>query len=303
MANLSQEATAMKLHGIENQHAHALGQLKRKQPWQEQVAKVKVEETKEMEAKPLVAIPEGQVEGEAKGVIRLLQQGHFKGVADVRLRIVHHKQIHQVTTQSAADILELKGQTLISDVGEELGIEFGIAQEELQEAIAAFQEKVGTNDASPDGAKPNNKNILSIYREAFGELMQALSKLEPVVESEDQIPVQAVEDGSGEVSSTTNEEPVTTTAEQTQTRASEVQSEPTVFQSALAALEEKFSDDMQSIEANMNDLMSLPALSQPTGNGVAYEKFLGIYNALQGAVEAGLDDPASSGKSGIETNV
>ncbi len=39
------------------------------------------------------------------GVIRLLEAGHFKGVADVRLRINFHDQLEQRAADKAADTL------------------------------------------------------------------------------------------------------------------------------------------------------------------------------------------------------
>jgi hypothetical protein len=40
---------------------------------------------------------------------------------------------------------------------------------------------------------------------------------------------------------------------------------------------------MEALNSTVNAAAALPPLSEPNGNGVAYEKFLAIYNELWGA--------------------
>src|SRR5262245_58927086 len=50
------------------------------------------------------------------GVIRLLQQGHFTGVADVRLRIVHHEQLTALANQQTAAVLNQSTTDLVARI-------------------------------------------------------------------------------------------------------------------------------------------------------------------------------------------
>ena len=43
-----------------------------------------------------------------------------------------------------------------------------------------------------------------------------------------------------------------------------------------------FAESLDELANALNDIKSLPDLSEPNGNGKAYNKFLAIYNNLQG---------------------
>ncbi|MFT5730397.1 MAG: hypothetical protein ACI8PB_004577 [Desulforhopalus sp.] len=303
MANLSQEAIAMDIHGINNRNAHAFGQLKRQQP---QVEQAKPENTKNTETKPTATNLESQVTSKPKGVAGLLQEEHFKGVADVRLRIVHPEKIEQAANQAAGAMLETEGQKLVSDVMAEvelIGQEFNVGEQEILDTVNEFQEKLDTDAPNTVVTQSNIENFPSVYQKAFGELIQTLSELEPVVASEDQFPSQPLEDSSGEMNSIINPEPITITTEQEEPSANEVDPEKTEFQQALAGLEDMFGGELQLIETQINEMMSLSPPSKSTENGVAYEKFFEIYQELQGSTVEGTDDTVSEVKESLDINV
>jgi hypothetical protein len=54
------------------------------------------------------------------------------------------------------------------------------------------------------------------------------------------------------------------------------------YQSLIDELSSTFAAAMAEFEASLNGNHTLPELSDPSGNGKAYEKFLAIYNQLWG---------------------
>jgi len=51
-------------------------------------------------------------------------------------------------------------------------------------------------------------------------------------------------------------------------------------------LESSFAAAMEELVNSLNGVQVLPELSEPNGNGVAYEKFLAIYNEMLSAETA-----------------
>ena len=224
----------------------------------------------------------------------------------MRLRIVHPEKIEQAANQAAGAMLETEGQKLVSDVMAEvelIGQEFNVGEQEILDTVNEFQEKLDTDAPNTVVTQSNIENFPSVYQKAFGELIQTLSELEPVVASEDQFPSQPLEDSSGEMNSIINPEPITITTEQEEPSANEVDPEKTEFQQALAGLEDMFGGELQLIETQINEMMSLSPPSKSTENGVAYEKFFEIYQELQGSTVEGTDDTVSEVKESLDINV
>jgi len=67
-------------------------------------------ETSAQEASSVAA----QEDSRAKGVLRLLQEGHFKGVADVRLRINFHEELTAIAHENLVPVVEGKVAGIIS---------------------------------------------------------------------------------------------------------------------------------------------------------------------------------------------
>jgi len=59
------------------------------------------------------------------------------------------------------------------------------------------------------------------------------------------------------------------------------------LQSYIEELESAFEAAMEELIGGLGEVQILPELSEPSGNGVAYEKFLAIYNELRGIETAG----------------
>jgi hypothetical protein len=57
------------------------------------------------------------------------------------------------------------------------------------------------------------------------------------------------------------------------------------FQKAVGSLKSFFESELQLIEERLSEVLTIPPLSPPLGNGVAFDRFLGMYNELHGFTE------------------
>lgn len=209
----------------------------------------------------------------AKGVLRLLQEGHFRGVADVRLRINFHDEISalqaektaEAATNGIADITEtLQGELtafLEADSHEEdVLTSINAASETMFESF----ESLAQVDAREDSFRTSD--VISSMQAAFDEFISSIS-----IDSEDQ----PIEDPL------VTEEPDVTIG--TLAAAAEEIEEPTVedaLNQFISGITEIFSAKLTAFESMLNELSVLPELSEPNGQGKAYNKFLSIYNDL-----------------------
>lgn len=205
---------------------------------------------------------------EAKGVLRLLEQGHFKGVADVRLRINFHEQIQTADSQIQQQATEQAVTGLSETVGTQLD-EIVASGDLTEEQLAELTEAKQTFDQAVSDVEQNSPQLIQDIQAAFDTLTQTLSPLL----------VTAVEP-SPEVSETENSEVVTATEEPAST-------EPTL----LETLQDAFASALQVVQESLTSTDSiLPPLSPPSGNGSAYDKFLVTYNELYGSSQSSGSD-------------
>lgn len=207
---------------------------------------------------------------EVSGVIRLLQEGHFKGVADVRLRINFHDELAAIEAgelKNAAEggingVLEAVGagtEPLTSEAAEGEEEDLAELQDEFLQAVTAVK------DEFMSAERPSKDELIAGIEAAFEAFIEGLWELYPPAE-----------------------EGVTETAEGEQEEGTEEsgQEEGGDIGSYIAELEASFAAAMDELSAAMNGAYVLPELSEPMGNGVAYEKFLAIYNELNGIEES-----------------
>jgi hypothetical protein len=215
----------------------------------------------------------------AKGVLRLLQEGHFKGVADIRLRInfydelaaIEGAQLRTVSDEQIGGLTESLSPNLqgLVDSGK-------VSQEQADEANSILGESI--NDAVErylSGEIQSKDDLSAQIRSAFDAFVAFLSEAtSPPAEDTQQIQetVEATEENIEETSLSSEQ----TTTEQTE---ESEQSEP-------AGFVEEMTTAFDTVLANfINSLRTtpvLPELTPPKGNGVAYQKFLEIYNDLYG---------------------
>ncbi len=282
-------------------------------------------------------------EKHANGVIRLLEAGHFRGVADVRLRINFFDELQSRREEAAAPVIEQAGETFtntiadgINDVVASLGIEDALA-----EPIDAFTGTITTTLADFTG---DTAAIEQSLRDAFGELLVSLqasladdapagtgegdpqtdgvarTAIDPgTIDTARQRTAVAIEpislaspaavDGAGRTSDATiapiavndstdtadsgiapiaiadvTEAPDVAVADPNvaTNEPDDVAAAPTLDES-LASLQELFDTALTQLLAEIDTAQQPTALSEPNGNGSAYDKFVATYlNLLDG---------------------
>lgn len=245
------------------------------------------EQTGENEAleSPTVEAAEGEGGGQ-QGVIRLLQEGHFRGVADVRLRINFSAELQGIQAGKVGDTLKSGLSALQSDVNDAIDaiVDGGTLSEEdtntLRTAQDAFNTKIG---ALLESDKPTNE-VFGELRTAFEDFLKGL------------VPPQAEDDETSilpiETQETSEETPATPTVPATDVTTSSDTTD--VFAGLRDTLSGIFDSAVSSLQDSL-DALTLPPLSEPQGNGKAYEKFLVTYNQLYGTGDAATASTAVDG--------
>jgi len=193
-------------------------------------------------------------EEDGKGVLRLLQEGHFKGVSNVRLRVVFFEELaaieagklQAVAEEKVNDVLESVGGVVNSFLAAE---ENGLTEKQIA-GVSEFQE---TFVQAVSGY--TNEPVTDLNN-AFDEFVKALRDLFTL---------------QGQ----TQEENTTTEAESPD--APELP-----WQTFIEDLQSAFTTATNELTQAFAEVEVLPELSEPNGNGIAYEKFLAIYNELRG---------------------
>ena len=73
------------------------------------------------------------------------------------------------------------------------------------------------------------------------------------------------------------------------------------FTDALTNLQQWFDTEKATLETMLAATQSLPELSAPRGKGVAYERFLAIYESLHTAISSAGTETGGSEPEGIQT--
>jgi hypothetical protein len=235
----------------------------------------------------------------AKGMMRLLQEGHFKGVADLRHRINFHSQItaleteaqQQGASETVTELTESVDTALENWVSAgELSEEERASVEELQgalrEEIGAALEAVRTS-ATMDisGLKVALSGALEtlagglelLFGPAAEDPQAGVVPVEPQEVIEPQEPPEDIEPV---------EQPEASEPEEPVGGAQTVEETPVGpdVEVLREALEEIFTATLARLDEVSNTSI-LPELSPPSGRGRAYEKFLAVYNQLYGVEE------------------
>ena len=192
----------------------------------------------------------------SKGVLGLLQEGHFKGVADVRLRInfsdelaaIEQNQNRQIVSQKIDVILESVTSTLKSGQ---------LTETPLDSFIDSFEQTISESKEHFLTAEAQSTSILiseleSAFQTLAISLTQALASTTAETPEEGNVPVDtAIE-------------------------------EDTPVSDLITGLRAAFSTAIDDLTKALSGATNvLPELSEPNGNGVAYDKFLTIYNEMQ----------------------
>ena len=210
------------------------------------------------------------------GVVRLLEAGHFKGVADVRLRINFHDQLEQRAADKAADTLRTGADELVKTTAsktDEVLTSFATdeaSREAVQASLDEFSESVDTTVATALKADDLDLDaIVSDLRAAFDNLVQDLRDLF----------------GPAKVDTSGADALVSVVPRAGDPPAIDA------FEAALTELTDAFDQASSSLIESVESSLYLPDPSPAPGNGSAYDKFLAVYHNL-GSSDSQLDTVA-----------
>jgi len=229
---------------------------------------------------------ENSAEGQ-KGVIRLLQEGHFKGVADVRLRINFHDEISAIENEQLKSVADGEIDKFVNTITDFLKSQ-ELKDEDLtaiSDTFTAAAEKAKTDFLMEE--KPSTDNLLGDLEAAFEDLIAGLNGLIPETVAEAPVPVLAEEIVETVIDMVKEDEPavVVSLAETEDNTATQIAQLIEELTSLFDAAEDGLTDTLGNTSA-------LPELSEPNGKGGAFEKFLNIYNDLYGIGTAGEPTPS-----------
>jgi len=277
-------------------HAHRLANLLRTEK--------EVEEGAEQTSEGNQASEQTSESSDAQGVIRLLEEGHFKGVADVRLRINFFDKLTAIEAAQLQAVAEQKVDAVLESVGtiiETLVTESESAVESTAELPAEVAELHQTFTETVNQLKedflvaeaPSTAALVEGIQSAFDEFVEYLqAALAP--ETGDMTAQEATpEEGGGE---TGDVNAATEQAGQSAEPAAGSETEPDL-QGFIAELKAAFEAAMDELANALSAVKVLPELSEPSGNGRAYQKFLAIYNEMRGVDTA---DGSSQGTEPLE---
>ena len=215
-------------------------------------------------------------EGSESGVIRNLLDGHFKSVADVRLRINFADEIAAMEAEKAAELT----QTGITEINGTVAgaIETFLQTEGLDEGIAAIISDGLQNfdSISAEAALTESDSIAqlkSTFDAYIGSIRTGLAGLsQPVPEEITETPENLM------LEQTATKE---TSAPSATAETSTIPDWQLAVEQFITDLTTSFETAISALNTELENLSVLPELSEPSGNGRAYDKFLAIYNQMR----------------------
>ncbi|UCF34830.1 MAG: hypothetical protein JSV78_05900 [Phycisphaerales bacterium] len=252
-----------------------------------------------------VSVPEGAHDGKkARGVLRLLEAGHFKGVADVRLRINFFEQLSADAAARGGSAARSLLSDLIETVNGQVNEVIRPLADDGDEAVAiddlrgGFESAVQTSiDDFVSGEGVNLDGLTEALQSSFNALVDELRRTlmtpigpeasgEPADDASDAAPT--LQEQSGNVS---GRSPAAVPAQAdvapddtvvAPQHFAETSDQNTGLEAALASLVSTFDALLSQLLDSVGNALQMPDPSPPSGKGVAYDKFLDIYNELSG---------------------
>ena len=284
-------------------------------------------------------IPEGD---EMKGVIRNLLDGHYKGVADVRLRIVHFEELAQLENENLKaaagdnvskllgsvdstvnDLLnsippvEANTESESEEAEDTAAIVTGLHQEFIASVNQLVQDFAASDNPSTSSLITGIEGLFEAFITSLRDLLippieEPLAETEPTV-TEEELPAtepepvapEAAEQEPPAAEELTEGEPELIAPAETEEEplAAEVEPETAApaepdYNALIDAISAAFVEALSDLAQSLNSTTTLPELSEPTGNGAAYDKFLTIYNQMLG-IETVQQEPTTG--EGVDT--
>lgn len=210
------------------------------------------------------------------GVLRNLMNGHYKGVADVRLRIVFHDRLAALQEQARQEAAPEK----VDEFSSGLAAEFqklvedkapGGDQEEVQGHVEKFLEIVEASGQGVGTGEVQLSALRAALEEAFAALAESLLQH---FKQEQPVPGASPEEGVEASSLEADGEAGSGVLEATG-------SEGLWISTLVEELEATLAASLDGLDAGLANVQVLPPLSPDPGTGSAYAKFLAQYQSLQ----------------------
>lgn len=267
----------MQIERIDNAVAAALGRQKQAQK-ETQVAEEPLTVDEPASAEEAVAAAE---DDQSQGVLRLLQEGHFKGVADVRLRINFFDELQAIEAQGNLETAQEGFSQFSTSLEADVAAlkDSGTLTQEQSAALDEFLAQVRAIQDGYDGTTPFAEVIAGLQ----GQMDALLGKLTlPVVPVEEEVTQESTEEVLTEPVPQELPEAAAAVEAAEEPIVTEIPAqEPNPFEQLVANLRQSFDLAIGQLGSDMSGSGVLPPLSEPSGNGRAYAKFLAIYEEMQ----------------------
>lgn len=233
-----------------------------------------------------------------KGVIRNLLNGHFKGVADVRLRINFNDEIVALEQARLAEVTETGISALSEAINNEINAALGSEEidEETSILIASALETLNNDISQLRTNISQSENLSSEIRTSFDNFVLSVK---PVTE-EPAVSEPPVSDQTGLSVAEQTEEIAIPNTEETVGEATLEEEPQFLMDRFLADLTATFETELALLETILSDTKVLPELSEPNGNGRAYDKFLTIYNEMKDSINTDNQNSPDAGQTDID---
>lgn len=243
------------------------------------------------------------IQNRAQGAIRLLQEGHFKGVAALRLRINFHDQLSgleqeaiQATAQESIVDLNLAMQEHIDGMDNE-----GLIEEESLSQLSEIADSfVSELQNSISGNKLDPQQLISGFEQSYESFRTGLQDMllapGPTPMEEDQVAQTSPTEGTLASLEQSDENHSSSISFQESEQASEetIASPATTLEdngtqellnASFDTLDSIFRSQLGSLEERLQEATLLSIPEQPDNEGAAFQKFLSIYQDMQSSAE------------------
>lgn len=307
----------MEINGVNPQSAHARQLVKMQSEDQQVVEDPDQTPAGEGPSEPAPAAVEQTTEDtDAEGVLRLLEQGHFKGVADLRLRINFFNDLAAIEAEKLQAVADEKVDAILQSVGSIVG------------TLTPDAESPPDSTGGPPPVDVNGDGVIMPSEGAF--TLTLGGDIIPVVDStpEPTVGVLQLQDTFTQTVNGLKEDFLTALAPSTDTLVEGLQSafeelvnglesalappdsaddqspgtimvnvagevivpeaepeEDSELQAVIADLRAAFEAAMDGLINGFGEVTILTPASEPNGNGGAYNKFLNIYNDMREGTE------------------
>ena len=117
--------------------------------------------------------PRESSESESRGVMRLLEANHFRGVADVRLRINFFDELSAASESAASAVAETESQVFLEGVGGALD-EFLASLSLDDKTMKAIGERIASFENDVRAALENNVTASSVDADVLGGALRGV---------------------------------------------------------------------------------------------------------------------------------